>query len=85
MTLSIDTMYAFIAVDDEGEGICGFANPRTGMWMPMVGADLERIAELRPMAQEVANRSGKRLVLAHFTSRVDQEVIEPRGFPDATH
>lgn len=75
MTLSIDQMFAFIAVDDDGEGITGFKGPMG--WMPMVGADMARIDSFREIAQELSNVSGKRIVIAKFDSRTDLEVIEP--------
>ena len=75
MTLSIDTITAYIAVDDEGEGICAFQGP--GGWMPMVAADQARIDSLRPMAEALAEGSGRRIVVARFSVRTDVEVIEP--------
>lgn len=75
MTLSIDRLFAFISVSEEGEGIIGFHSPMG--WMPMIGADEERIEQLRPIAQRVANSGGKRVVLAQFEQRTDLEIIEP--------
>lgn len=75
MTLSIDRMFAFISVDEEGEGIIGFQSPMG--WMPMVGADEARIESLRPLAQRVANAGGKKVVLACFEQRTDLEILEP--------
>jgi len=77
MTLSIDTMFAFIAVDDEGEGITGFKSPMG--WMPMVGADMDRVEQFKPLAQQLSNTSGKRIVIAQFTTREDLEILEPDG------
>lgn len=85
MTLSIDKLYAYIAVDTEGkdgkkgEGITSFYNPDTGGWMPMIGADQKRIESLRPLAQSMANESGQRIVLASFDVRTDVEILEPDG------
>lgn len=79
MTLSIDTITAFIAVDDDGEGIMAFMGPQG--WMPMVAADQARVDILRPMAHEAATAAGKRCVVAQFSARKDIEVIEP-GVPD---
>lgn len=75
MTLSIDTLTAFIAVDEEGEGVMAFRGP--GGWMPMVAADEERLESMRPLAQEIATASGRRCVVARFSVREDVEVIEP--------
>lgn len=85
MTLSIDKLYAYIAVDTEGkdgkpgEGIASFYSPETGGWMPMIGADQERMESLRPMAQQMANEGGRRIVLASFDVRTDVEILEPDG------
>lgn len=77
MALSIDRLFAYIAIDDEGEGVCGALIGPGGSWMPLVGADMERVEQLRPVAQMIADQSGKRIVLAHFEKREDVEYIEP--------
>jgi hypothetical protein len=77
MTLSIDTISAFIATDETGEGICAFMTPE-GHWMPMVAADKARVEALRPIAQTVADASGLRVVLAEFSARSDLEILEPK-------
>lgn len=92
----IESMYAFIAVDPEDgtEGIPAFMTP-DGMAMPMVGADLERVESLRPIAEDLAARGDLTITLAHFSVREDQFVIdgstaerlpefedEPEGEPD---
>jgi hypothetical protein len=69
-------MFAFVAVEDDGEGICGFLMP-DGKWVPLVGADMERIDALRPIAKEIAEQSGKTIRLIHFSTRRELEVIEP--------
>ncbi len=76
MGQSIDDLYAFIAADDEGEGITAFQAPG-GMMLPMVGADMERVESLRPVAQQIAAMTGKRIVVAKFSAREDLEIIEP--------
>jgi hypothetical protein len=75
MTLSIDTLTAYIAVDDDGEGIMAFRGEDG--WLPMVGADPDRIAALRPIAEQMAAAAGKRCVVARFSVREDLEIIEP--------
>ena len=81
MTDRVDTMYAFLVENEDGEGIPAFLHPETGMMMPMVAADKERVEQLRPMAQMMANHHGKTFRLTHFTTRTDVEVIEPDGGP----
>lgn len=74
--LKIDEVFAFVSVDDEGEGICGFMRPN-GQWMPLVGADMKRVESLRPIAKDIARSSGKTIRLLHFSTRRELEVIEP--------
>lgn len=76
MTLSIDAMYAFIAVDEDGEGVTAFQSPKMG-WIPMVAADKDRVDSLRPIAQGIATQTGQRIVLAKFEQRTDLEILEP--------
>lgn len=56
----ITEMFAFICEDNgpEDEGIMGFRD-NTGQWFPMVGADIERIISLTPIADEISRNSGK--------------------------
>jgi hypothetical protein len=70
----IETMYAYLAVDrnDLTEGIIGMSLG-DGTWMPMVGADKERIDSLLPAAQAIAHASGQVVKLVHFSNR---EVIK---------
>lgn len=68
------SIFAFIVTDDDGtEGV-----PALSSGMPLVGADLARVASLRPFAQMAADAYGKPVTLAHFSVRTDQEVIQPR-------
>ena len=70
---SIDRMYAFVA-DDGGpsdEGVMAFIAPGTGQWMPMVGADLDRIKSLLPMAESISHQTGKPFKVLLFENRKD--------------
>ena len=72
---TIDTIYAFIATEDDGnEGITGFYYSNS--WMPMVCADMSRVKSLRPIAQKIASQSGKTVKLVHFSVRTEVEIIE---------
>ena len=75
MTLRIESMYAFIAVDpdDDTEGVIGFTAPSG--WIPMVGADMEMVEKLRPMAEGIARAHTQTVKLVHFTQREEVEVI----------
>jgi hypothetical protein len=73
----IEEMYAFVAEENgpEDEGIIGLS---AGKWiLPLVGADMDRVTALRPYAQDIANRTGKKIKLIHFTNRVEMEEICP--------
>lgn len=74
--LRIDEMFAFVVIDETGEGVTGFMGPN-GQWFPMVGADMARIDQLRPMAHELARMSGKEIRLLKFSRREELEVIKP--------
>lgn len=72
---SIDEMFAFISVDEYGEGLVGTLT-RTG-WMPLVGADMSRVDSLRKMAQQVARDSGRDVKLVRFSNRTELETFKP--------
>lgn len=73
----IASFWAFIVVDDDDtEGVIGMTVPGLG-FTPLVGADLARIASLKPYAQQVATDLGKPVTLAHFSVRTDQETLQP--------
>jgi|SRR6266849_5113092 len=77
--LHIDEIFMFISVDDDGnEGVCAFQTA-SGM-MPMIGADLDRIESLRPIAKQLAGiqeYTGKKIRLVKFKVREEMEIIEP--------
>jgi hypothetical protein len=75
-TLTIDEVYAFVAIDEDGdEGVCAFYGP-TG-WMPMVCADQARVDQMRPIAEEIARQGGKPIQLFKFSKKELVEVFNP--------
>lgn len=71
------SFWAFTVVDDDDtEGVISITLPGLGV-TPLVGADLARVASLRPYAQHVATELGKPVTLAHFSVRTDQETFHP--------
>ena len=71
------SLWAFTCIDTDGtEGVVGATIPGLGV-VPLVGADLARIASLRPYAQQVATAVGRPVTLAHFSVRTDQETLAP--------
>ncbi len=73
MKLRIDELFLFVAENEEGEGLIGH---RSGdQWIPFVCADKARLNSLRPMAENIARESGKKIKLIKFTTRTELEVI----------
>lgn len=65
----IEEMFAFVTEDSspDDEGIV--AVPYGNEWLPMVGADMKRVESLKPIAQEIATKTGKNIKILHFTQR----------------
>ena len=76
--LRIEQMYAFVALDpeDNTEGVVAMG-PMDGVMLPLVGADMERVEQLRPIAQALATRGDMKITLCRFEIRTELEVIEP--------
>lgn len=73
----IEVVYAFIATDTDGsEGIPAFV-AENNLVMPMVGADMDRVETLRPIAEEMALMKGIVITLAKFDNREDLERFVP--------
>lgn len=75
----IKKMYAFIAEDEGGEGVCAFQT--TVGWMPMVASNMKRVKSLMPHAQIVADTTGKKITLCEFGCRTELETIDPDKDP----
>lgn len=74
----INLMYAFIAIGEDGdEGVCAMYTPEG--WVPMVGSDMTRVDQLRPIAAEIAKRTGKMVHLRRFAQMEIVNVIHPSG------
>lgn len=70
----IKEVYAFVVLDDkdDSEGIPAFSaphpnDPKSEMFMPMVGADYDRMMSLLPMARTMVAQTGKKMRLVKFT------------------
>jgi hypothetical protein len=72
----IDALWAFLSVDEGGEGVC--AAPIGQMTLPMIAADKQRLDLLYPLARAIAGAFNKPVRLAKFTGREDVEIIQPR-------
>lgn len=74
--LKIDSIYAYISEDENGnEGICGAMMPN-GMFMPLVTCDSELVGLLKPYAKAINDHSKKKIKLIKLNQREDLEVIE---------
>ena len=77
----ITEMYAFI-VEDTGpddEGVIGIQSMEgeggERVWLPLVGADVDRANSLKPIAKGIGRKIGKKVTLVHFSNREDLEII----------
>jgi len=67
----IEEMYAFVA-EDSGPDDEGVVAMSVGdVMLPLVGADMARVESLKPIAQDIASQTGKKVKLIHFTNRED--------------
>ncbi len=67
----IEHLFAFIAQDSgpDDEGLPAHFDPATGAWIPLVGADINRLHSIVSLARNVAELSGAPLKLVEFTVR----------------
>jgi hypothetical protein len=64
--LKITEMFAFVATDKNGdEGVMGFL-AEDGAWVPLVGADMDRVDSLRPIARKIKMVAGMDYKILHF-------------------
>lgn len=76
--LHIDEIWAFLSVDEEGdEGIVAITSPLTGLMLPLIAADRERLDQLKPMAQRTARDTGRKVRLCKFHQRTEVEELNP--------
>jgi hypothetical protein len=76
----ITEMFAFVMADkdENDEGVPAFFDRTTGSWMPLVGADRNRISSLEEVAQRIANEHKKEIRLIRFTWSETIKVIKPQ-------
>lgn len=74
----ITALYAFV-VEDTGpddEGILA-ASVGDDIFLPLVGADMERVNSLKPTAAKLAGALGKPVKIVLFSERTEVEVLNP--------
>lgn len=74
----IEQMYAFVLLDpaDNTEGVPAL-HGLGGAAVPMVGADMRRVEQLRPIAQDLAHQMKAEITLCRFEVRTDLERFSP--------
>lgn len=75
----IDPMWAIITKDPLGgddEGIPAILSP-DGTWVPLVGADPERVGWMKEQAQNLSTESGLEMKLVCFQDRIELETFTP--------
>ncbi len=74
----IDQMFAFIVEDTPGnEGVVAMLQGNSNVWMPLVGADVARVASLRTRVKFLAAHYNKPIKLVFFKFDRVVEIIEP--------
>lgn len=71
--LKIEEMFAFIVKDnvrDGDEGIMGI-QADGGSWMPLVGADMDRVKSLYHYAEKICQVTGREFRIIKFSGRED--------------
>lgn len=74
----ITELFVYISQDDE-EGESVMVIQGQSGWFPLIGSDIERAASLRPIAETIADRYGKKIKLVKFTNRQDITHVHMRG------
>jgi hypothetical protein len=72
----IDEIYAFISSDETGEGVVAMTLA-DGSTIPMIGADMARVNDLRKVAQQIADVMHIRIKLIKLSVREEVEEIAP--------
>jgi hypothetical protein len=76
MAFKIESIWAYVSEDEKGEeGICGFNDPRTNQWIPMIAADETRLKSLKPFAHQIAIVTKRKVKLVKFSIREDMGEI----------
>lgn len=73
--LKIEKLYAFVSKDKNGsEGIMAVLQPG-GIWLPLIGADIDRVNSLIPIADNIAKHSGMNYEIRMF---IQEEQIDKK-------
>lgn len=73
--LKITAIYAWVATEAEGgEGIPAILL-NDGAWMPLIGADIDRVKSLKKYAEQHRRDTGQPVRLVRFSKTEDLEVL----------
>lgn len=76
--LRINQLFAFVIVDDDGtEGVPAFM--WDNVWVPMMGADMTRVNELKRIVETEPMFSGHRVTIHRFGDRETIGTIDRTG------
>lgn len=68
--LKINQLFAFIVLDEDGtEGVPAVYNWSTGMAIPLMGADMTRMNQMKELVLKDPTLKGKKITLARFAER----------------
>lgn len=83
MSFRIKRLWAWISADNkhDAEGLVAHFDVERGIWIPLVGADEDRLSQLRDIAQKSADVSGHPVQLVRFDVRTDVETLSPKRRP----
>jgi hypothetical protein len=73
----IDRIWAFLSLDDGGEGVVAAPIGPERMTVPLIAADKRRLDSLIPIAKQLAKVFNKPIRLAKFSKRDDVEIYQP--------
>lgn len=72
----MEQLYAYVVENKDGEeGIMAFMDQVQQRWVPMIGAELSMVEELKEPARAMAQKLGQTVKLVVFTKRQDIEII----------
>jgi hypothetical protein len=76
MSFRIESIHAFVSVDENGEeGVIASLGPN-GVWTPLIAADEAKLEVLRPIAQMTARATGRPVHHLRFMLRDLVEIID---------
>jgi hypothetical protein len=62
----ITELWAYCAIDTKGEGLVGYHDSTQG-WVPLVGADEQRVSQYDVIAQQIATQTWKKIICKKFS------------------